>query len=211
MNFYNRYFYNKYQPSTQDWKKKFFNFGLRQFPHMQSSIRLSSLHVRCSHVEFASSANQVRYHTKNRYSLTLNVSSRLTNHERDDIHENIIACIITYLAKFPRLSVLIKKSLLKKITKWTKMTVVCAKTVEIRFLVYYYRIIEMQHQFHEPFLGSLGSSSQFFLKTLVALKIISILRIFTAHLDVLNLLQSLTQGPPSSLHLSGNRRYLQLF
>ena len=81
---------------------------------MQSSIRLSSLHVRCSHVEFASSANQVRYHTKNRYSLTLNVSSRLTNHERDDIHENIIACIITYLAKFPRLSVLIKKSLLKK-------------------------------------------------------------------------------------------------
>ena len=66
---------------------------------MQSSIRLSSLHVRCSHVEFASSANQVRYHTKNRYSLTLNVSSRLTNHERDDIHENIIACIITYLAK----------------------------------------------------------------------------------------------------------------
>ena len=88
------------------------------------------------------------------------------------------------------------------------MTVVCAKTVEIRFLVYYYRIIEMHHQFHEPFLGSLGSSSQFFLKTLVALKIISILRIFTAHLDVLNLLQSLTQGPPSSLHLSGNRRYL---
>ena len=174
---------------------------------MQSSIRSSSLHVRCSHIEFASSANQVLYHTKNRYSLTLNVSSRLT-YERDNIHEKIITCIITYLAKFPRLSVLIKKSILKKITKWTKMTVACARTVETRFLVYYYRIIEMQHQFHEPFLCSLGSSSQFFLKTLLALKIISILRIFTAHLDVLNLLQSLTQGPPSFPRLSGSRRYL---
>ena len=37
---------------------------------------------------------------------------------------------------------------------------------------------------------------------------ISILRIFTAHLDVLNLLQSLTQGPPSFPRLSGSRRYL---
>ena len=88
------------------------------------------------------------------------------------------------------------------------MTVACARTVETRFLVYYYRIIEMQHQFHEPFLCSLGNSSQFFLKTLLALKIISILRIFTAHLDVLNLLQSLTQGPPSFPRLSGSRRYL---
>ena len=80
---------------------------------MQSSTRSSSLHVRCSHVEFASSANQVRYHTQNRYLLILNVSSGLT-YERDNIHKNIIAYIITYLAKFPRLSVVIKKPLLKK-------------------------------------------------------------------------------------------------
>ena len=95
-------------------KKFHVNFGLRQFSHMQSSIRASSLHVRCLHVEFASSANQVRYHTQNRYSLTLDVGSGLTYHERDDIHENTVAYIITYSAKFPRLSVLIKKPLLKK-------------------------------------------------------------------------------------------------
>ena len=41
-------------------KKFHVNFGLRRFRHMQSSLRSSSLHVRCSHVEFASSANQVR-------------------------------------------------------------------------------------------------------------------------------------------------------
>ena len=47
-----------------------------------------------------------------------------------------------------------------------------------------------------------------FLKTLLSPKIISILRIFTAHLDILNLLQNLTQGPPTFPDLSGSNRYL---
>ena len=47
-----------------------------------------------------------------------------------------------------------------------------------------------------------------FFKTLLSLKIISILRIFTAHLDILNLLQNLAEGSHSFLDLSGGNRYL---
>ena len=173
---------------------------------MQSSIRSSSLHVRCSHVEFASSANQVLYHTKNRYSLTLNVSSRLT-YERDNIHENIIACIITYLAKFPRLSVLIKKSLLKKNYQMNEND--CCLCKDGRDTIPSLLLPDNRDATPIPrTIFRFPREFEFFLKMLLALKIISILRIFTAHLNVLNLLQSLTQGPPSSLHLSGNRRYL---
>ena len=65
-------------------------------------------------VRFISSPSSLFANTQNRYSLTLNVGSGLTYHERDDIYENIIAYITTYSAKFPRLSVLIKKPLFKK-------------------------------------------------------------------------------------------------
>ena len=47
-----------------------------------------------------------------------------------------------------------------------------------------------------------------FFKTLLSPKIISILRIFTAHLDILNLLQNLEEGSHSFLDLSGGNRYL---